>query len=65
MGAWPRRHPGKRDRKVLVALAAILAAALLRLVRDGKEVGGKSPLPPSEKADGPAGYREPPGDGTL
>jgi hypothetical protein len=49
----------------LVALAVVLAAALLRLVSDGKEVGGKSPLPPSEKADGPAGYREPPGDGTL
>ncbi len=28
-------------------LAAVLAAALLRFDRDGKEVGGKMPTPPS------------------
>ena len=32
---------------IFVALAAVLAAALLRLDRDGKEVGGKMPTPPS------------------
>ena len=32
---------------IFVALAAVLAAALLRLDRDGKEVGGKLPTPPS------------------
>src|ERR671910_880870 len=32
---------------IFVALAAVLAAALLRLDKDGKEVGGKMPTPPS------------------
>jgi EmrB/QacA subfamily drug resistance transporter len=32
---------------IFVALAAALAAALLRLAEDGKEVGGKTPTPPS------------------
>ncbi len=32
---------------IFVALAAVLAAALLRLAKDGKEVGGKTPTPPS------------------
>ena len=32
---------------IFVALAAVLAVALLRLDRDGKEVGGKMPTPPS------------------
>jgi predicted MFS family arabinose efflux permease len=32
---------------IFVALAAVLAAALLRLAEDGKEVGGKTPTPPS------------------
>ncbi len=31
---------------IFVALAAVLAAALLRLAEDGKEVGGKTPTPP-------------------
>jgi EmrB/QacA subfamily drug resistance transporter len=42
---------------IFVALAAVLAAALLRLDRDGKEVGGKMPIPPSGAG---AGGAEPP-----
>lgn len=33
---------------IFVALAAVLAATLLRPTKDGKEVGGKTPTPPSE-----------------
>jgi EmrB/QacA subfamily drug resistance transporter len=32
---------------IFVALAAVLAAALLKLAKDGKEVGGKTATPPS------------------
>jgi EmrB/QacA subfamily drug resistance transporter len=39
---------------IFVALAAVLAAALLRLDRDGKEVGGKMPIPPSVAGTGGA-----------
>src|ERR671916_1083559 len=50
---------------IFVALAAVLAAALLRLDRDGKEVGGKMPTPPSVVGAGGGGA--PPGGtpGTL
>src|ERR671911_135919 len=43
---------------IFVALAAVLAAALLRLDRDGKEVGGKMPTPPS--VAGAGGAKPPP-----
>ena len=33
---------------IFVALAAVLAAALLRLAEDAKEVSGKIPIPSSE-----------------
>ncbi len=45
---------------IFVALAAVLAAALLRLAKDGKEVGGKTPTLPSE-ADAPLNDRKTPG----
>src|SRR5215216_2937069 len=40
---------------IFVALATVLAAALLRLSKDGKEVGGKMPTPPSAAGDSGAG----------
>ncbi len=40
---------------IFVALAAVLAAALLRLNKDGKEAGGKTPTPSSEAGAGGAG----------
>jgi hypothetical protein len=40
---------------IFVALAAVLAAALLRLDRDDKEVGEKTPTPPSVSGVGGAG----------
>src|ERR687890_442413 len=39
---------------VFVVLAAVLAAALLRFGRDGKEVGGNMPIPPSVAGTGGA-----------
>jgi len=40
---------------IFIALAAVLAAALLRLDRDNKEVGEKTPTPPSVSGVGGAG----------
>jgi EmrB/QacA subfamily drug resistance transporter len=40
---------------IFVALATVLAAALLRLAKDGKEIGGKMPTLPSAAGDSGAG----------
>jgi EmrB/QacA subfamily drug resistance transporter len=40
---------------IFVTLATVLAAALLRLSKDGKEVGGKMSTPPSAAGDSGAG----------
>ena len=40
---------------IFVALAAVLATSLLRLTKDGKEVGGKMTFPPSEAGTSGAG----------
>ncbi|MDP8973525.1 MAG: hypothetical protein M3N45_10240 [Actinomycetota bacterium] len=41
---------------IFVALAAVLAASLLRLTKDGKEAFGKTAIPPSETVASGAGH---------
>jgi hypothetical protein len=51
---------------IFVALAAVLAAMLLRPARDGKEVSGKTPTPSSEAgASGPGLTPDVPADNSA